>query len=350
MQVLAGDIGGTKTLLAICEVSPVAAGQGSPSVEVLASSRYDSHSYPGLGAMCQEFASGLDRPMPRYAGFGVAGPVTDGRSYTTNLPWILDERDLPRAVGVESVRLANDFHTLALGIAAVKPTHLVALNAGEADATGPWAVLGAGTGLGEAIATLGASGQREVLASEGGHTSFAPRNELEMGVLRFLLQRYEHVSWERLVSGEGLVNLLEALAQLSRRTPAPELAEAVAHDRRNAPSMITRRAAEGDPLCLDVVHLFCELYGAEAGNLALKALATGGVYVAGGIAPKILEFITDGRFREAFCAKGRMRKVLEKIPVRIVLDTKVGLLGAAYLAARAAVLAPQTRHTKATPE
>ena len=348
MQVLAGDIGGTKTLLAICEVSPAGDLPGVLSVEVLASSRYDSHGYSGLGDICRAFAAELARPLPHVAGFGVAGPVADGRSHTTNLPWVLDERDLAQAVGVDSVRLANDFHTLALGIAAVKPNHLVALNEGRSGAAGPWAVLGAGTGLGQAITTLGASGQREVLASEGGHTSFAPRNELEMDVLRFLLQRYDHVSWERLLSGEGLVNLVEALAQITRRKPASELAETIAHDRRNAPPAITRRAAEGDPLCLDAVHLFCELYGAEAGNLALKALATGGVFVAGGIAPKILDFMTDGRFREAFCAKGRMRALLETIPVRIVLDSKVGVLGAAVMAARAVQLAPQTRHKKAT--
>ncbi|MGZ6124914.1 MAG: glucokinase, partial [Myxococcales bacterium] len=226
--------------------------------------------------------------------------------------------------------------------------HLVSLNEGVSDPSGPWVVIGAGTGLGEAIAALGASGEREVLASEGGHTSFAPRTELEMGVLRFLLQRYEHVSWERLLSGDGLVNLVEALAQITRRKPAPELADAIAHDRRNAPSAITRRAGEGDALCRDAVHLFCSLYGAEAGNLALKALATGGVFVAGGIAPKILDFMIDGRFREGFHAKGRMRPLLEQMPVQVVLDAKVGLLGAAALAARAAQLAPQTRHTKAT--
>jgi glucokinase len=290
----------------------------------------------------------VDRPMPRFAGFGIAGPVADGRSHTTNLPWIVDERDLALAVGAETVRLANDFHTLALGIPAVKPSNLVSLNPGVSDPTGPSAVIGAGTGLGEAITTVGASGQREVLASEGGHSSFAPRNELEIAVLRFLLQRYDHVSWERLLSGDGLVCLVEALAHLQKREPAPELAEIIAHDRRNAPPAVTGGAAGGDPLCVDAVHLFCELYGAEAGNLALKCLATGGVFVAGGIAPKILDFLTDGRFQEAFCAKGRMRRLLERMPVRIVLDTKVGLLGAAALAARSAVLAPQTRHTKTT--
>ncbi|HTO98359.1 MAG TPA: glucokinase [Myxococcales bacterium] len=346
MQVLAGDIGGTKTLLAICDVSPLAGRGGAPTVEVLASNRYDSHGYPGLGVICRLFASEIGRPMPRFAGFGVAGPVSNGRCHTTNLPWILDERELAPAIGVESVYLANDFQTLALGIAAVKPTHLAALNPGAADASGPWAVLGAGTGLGEAISTVGSAGQREIFASEGGHASFAPRNEFEMGILRFLLQRHDHVSWERVLCGDGLVNLVEALAHLKKEKPPAEVEEAIAHDRRNAPPLITAKAAEGDPLCRAAVQQFCELYGAEAGNLALKALATGGVYVAGGIAPRILDFMTDGRFREAFCAKGRMRPLLEKIPVRIVLDNKAGLMGAATLAARAAQLSP--REKKAT--
>jgi glucokinase len=348
VQVLAGDIGGTKTLLAICEVSPAGGRSGAASVEVLASSRYDSRSYAGLDIICRAFAAEVGRPMPRFAGFGVAGPVANGRSHTTNLPWMLDERDLALSVGVESVRLANDFHTLALGIDAVKPSQLVALNEGIRDPAGPWAVIGAGTGLGEATATLGASGQREVLASEGGHASFAPRTELEIAVLRFLLRRYEHVSWERLLSGEGLVNLVEALAEIQERKPAEDVTASIAADRRSAPPWITRRAAEGEPLCLAAVNLFCELYGAEAGNLALKVLATGGVFVAGGIAPKLLEFLTDGRFKEAFSAKGRMRKLLEQMPVNVVLDPKAGLLGAAALAARAAQLAPQTRYTKAT--
>jgi len=163
-------------------------------------------------------------------------------------------------------------------------------------------------------------------------------------VLRFLLRRYDHVSWERVVSGEGLVNLAEALAEITGRSPPPALAAAIARDRREAPPAVTGGAQAGDPLCLEALHLFCTLYGAEAGNLALKSLASGGVFVAGGIAPKIRSFLEDGRFREAFCAKGRMRPLLERIPVRIVLDNKVGLLGAAMLASRSAVLAPQTKN------
>src|SRR5919204_2547627 len=214
MQVLAGDIGGTKTLLAICDVSPLDGRTGAPSIEVLVSSRYDSRRFPGVGAICRAFAAAVRRPMPRRAGFGVAGPVANGRSHTTNLPWIVDEKELAQALGIDSVRLANDFHALALGIPAVKATDLVTLNQGARDPKGAFAVIGAGTGLGEAIATLGAKGRREVLASEGGHCSFAPRNELEIGILRFLLQRFEHVSWERVLSGDGIVNLAMAIAHI----------------------------------------------------------------------------------------------------------------------------------------
>jgi glucokinase len=347
MQVLAGDIGGTKTLLAVCEVTPGPA--GAPKIRVLESQKYPSAKYPGLGAICKQFEAEVAQAMPPFAGFGVAGPVKQGRSHTTNLPWVLDEKDLRETLGIRAVRLANDFHTLALGIQSVAPENLVTLNEGVRDPSGPWAILGAGTGLGEAIATLTASGEREVLATEGGHTSFAPRTELEIGVLRFLCQRYDHVSWERILSGDGLVNLVEALAHLTGIAPSNALAETIKHDRASAPAQVTAGAAAGDALCKHALELFCKLYGAEAGNLALKTLATGGVFVAGGIAPRIVDALKDGRFREAFFDKGRMRPLLEAMPIQIVLDTGAGLLGAAALAAREAHLAPQTRNT-AVPE
>lgn len=329
MQVLAGDIGGTKTLLAVCEVGPA-------GVQVLARQRFDSGKFPGLSAICRAFAGELQKPLPPSAGFGVAGPVVKGRSHTTNLPWVLDEADLAQSLGLSAVKLANDFHTCALGITAVAAKDLVTLNEGARDPRGPWAVLGAGTGLGEAMATLGASGQREVLATEGGHGSFSPRTEQEMGVLRFLSQRYAHVSWERILSGDGLVNLAEALAALTGLQPPPELADAIARDRAHAPAQVTAGAEAGNALCAQALQLFCKLYGEEAGNLALKTLSTGGVFVCGGIAPRIIEHLRDGRFRAAFFDKGRMRPLLEQMPVQVVLDTEAGLLGAATLAARAA--------------
>ena len=348
MQVLAGDIGGTKTLLAICEVTH--GGGGGGRVEVLEHRRYESSRYPGLGAICREFAEDLRKPLPRIAGFGVAGPVKNGRCQTTNLPWVLDERDLAVTIGIDSVRLANDFHVLGLGIAAVRSQDLVTLNEGVRDARGPWAIIGAGTGLGEAISTLGASGHREVLATEGGHTSFAPRNELEIGILRFCLRRWEHVSWERLVCGEGLVNLVEALHEITGLRYPPEVAHLLLEDRANAPAQITSSAVKGERLCVMAMETFCSLYGAEAGNLALKTLATGGVFIAGGIAPKVLDFLRDGRFREAFFGKGRMRPLLEQMPVQVVLDQNAGLLGAAALAAReVAVQSSPASHSSTTP-
>jgi glucokinase len=333
MQVLAGDIGGTKTLLAIAEVSDAGERGGAPRVDVLESRRFDSNKFPGLAAISRVFAEELGRPLPRTAGFGIAGPVDNGRCQATNLPWVIDEAELASTLGLSSVRLANDFYALALGIPAVRAKDLVTLNEGVRDPKAPWVLIGAGTGLGEAICTPGPGG-RQIIATEGGHTDFAPRSELEIGVLRFLSSRWEHVSWERVVSGDGLVNLSEALAHLSGMQLPPELALAARSDRAKAPALVTAGAQAGDPLCRQVVELFCRLYGAEAGNLALKTLATGGVYVAGGIAPRILDFLTGGGFREAFLAKGRMRVLLERMPVQVVLDTDAGLLGAAILAAQ----------------
>jgi glucokinase len=347
MQVLAGDVGGTKTLLAIAEVH-AAGNAGAPSIELRESLRYDSRRYPGLGAICRAFAAELGRPIPAHAAFGVAGPVSAGRAHTTNLPWVLDERELANMLGVESVQLANDFHALALGIPAVKAKDLVTLNEGVRDSRGPWALIGAGTGLGEAVAVLNERGHREVLATEGGHASFAPRDELEIGILRFLLQRYEHVSWERVLSGDGLVNVAEAIAHVSGAPLPPPVGRAVLQSRDDAPAAVTDAARAGDPICRHAVETFCSLYGAEAGNLALKTLATGGVYVAGGIAPKLLSELRDGRFRAAFVSKGRMRPLLEAMPVQVVLDPNTTVLGAAALAASQATLQAQTRHVSAT--
>src|SRR5438132_359853 len=246
MQVLAGDVGGTKTLLAIVEVD-AAGPAGALSIELRESLRYDSRQYPGLGAICRAFAAQLGRPIPTHAGFGVAGPVSAGRVHTTNLPWVLEERELAQVMGIESVQLANDFHALALGIPAVKPKDLVTLNEGALDPSGPWALIGAGTGLGEAIAVLNERGRREVLPSEGGHASFAPRGD----------------------------------------------------------------------------------------------------YVAGGIAPKLLAELQDGRLRAAFVSKGRMRRILEAMPVQVVLDPHTTVLGAAALAASQATVPTHVRHIPA---
>jgi glucokinase len=348
MQVLAGDIGGTKTLLAVAEVAPGGQSASSLRIDLSGARRYDSRQYPGLSAICQQYERDEGRRLPPHAGFGVAGPVTNGRCQTTNLPWVLDERDLARTLGLATVRLANDFHALALGIRALGKADLVMLNEGARDRSGPCALIGAGTGLGEAALVPAPGGRHLVLASEGGHADFAPRDEQEIGILRFLLQRYQHVSWERVLSGDGLVNLAEALAHLTGSALPDPVALAIRKDRAEAPAIITS-AAQTDPLCRRVLQTFVSIYGAEAGNLALKTLATGGVYVAGGIAPKIIPFLSDGAFREGFLGKGRMRRLLEAMPVAVVLQPNTAVLGAAALAAQAATEAAQVRPMDKTP-
>src|SRR5262245_19806195 len=191
MEVLAGDVGGTKTLLAIAEVGEAKGPADGPPIELRESRRYQSRQHPGLASICRTFAQELGRPLPEHAGFGVAGPVSGGRSHTTNLPWVIEETELATTLGLRSVRLVNDFHALAVGIASVEPRDLAPLNEGVRDAAGPRALIGAGTGLGEAMAVVGLSGRREVLPTEGGHCSFAPCDELQIAILRFLLRRYE---------------------------------------------------------------------------------------------------------------------------------------------------------------
>jgi len=330
MEVLAGDVGGTKVIVAILDVD---LDGGHPRARVLDSRRYESRRFPGLEALCRAFAAETGRALPRRAGFGVAGPVASGRCRTTNLPWVLDEGDLREKLGADRVALANDFCALGLGLPFVQPEHLVALNEAAPDPRGPQGVLGAGTGLGQCICLTLPDGRREVLPTEGGHCDFAPRGEAEIAVLRFLGRRFDHVSWERVLSGDGLVSIAEALAW-SEGVPVPgPLAEQIALDRSEAPERVTELARAGDPICGQALRMFCSLYGAEAGNLGLKILATGGIYVAGGIAPRILTELTDGRFREAFLGKGRMRRLLESIPVHVVLDPLTALYGAAALAA-----------------
>ena len=321
MEVLAGDIGGTKALLAVVTID-------GGRVSVLESRRFESRKYPGLEAVCRAFAEQTGRPLPRRAGFGVAGPVVDGRCHATNLAGVIDERQLTEQLGAERVKLANDFGALGEGLKFISQDKLVALNVGARVASGPIALLGAGTGLGEAAMVRG-----ELLPSEGGHTDFAPRSEVEIDVLRFLQRRYDHVSWERLLSGEGLVNLAEALASHDGQPLPPALAEQLAKDRADAPALVTQLARAAEPVCQRALQLFCRLYGAEAGNLALKILPTGGLFVAGGIAPRILPELTSGAFRQAFLDKGRMRRLLESIPVHVVLDPLTPLYGAAALVA-----------------
>ncbi|WP_434414938.1 glucokinase [Nannocystis pusilla] len=320
MRVLAGDIGGTKTLLAVLEQ------RTDGRLYVLERQRYVSAEHPGLAPIVRDFLARTNVPDITRAGFGVAGPVVDRRSRVTNLPWQIDADVLAGELGLQSVALVNDFAAVALGLRVLGPDDLEILQEGERDPAGPSALIGAGTGLGEAVLVPTAEGPR-FLASEGGHCDLAPRNELEIALLRFLLKRHHRVSYERIVSGPGLVTAYEFVVAEGLE---PELSDTRARMAAEDPgAVIGERALVGDdPACVRAVDIFLDLYGAEAGNLALKVLPTGGLYVAGGIAGKLLPRLRQGRFIAAFGDKGRMSPLLRNMHVAVVKNTDVGLLGA----------------------
>jgi glucokinase len=316
--ILAGDVGGTKTLLALYE------GTAAPVREA----SFRSADFASLGEIVAQFLTGKPRAPLRAACFAVAGPVVDGRSKTTNLPWQLDERPLSRALGAP-VRLLNDLEGAGYGLDALVPGEVEVLQRGAARQAN-LALIAAGTGLGEAI-IVRAHGRRYVVASEGGHADFAPRTDLEAGLLNYLRKELDHVSYERVVSGPGLHNIYRFLRDSGYAEEPEWLTERLADGDPSA--AISEIALEGGhPLCVKALELFVSAYGAEAGNLALKALALGGVFVAGGIAPKILPALRGGAFVEAFSAKGRYADLLRSIRVSVVLNPRLTLLGAAAVA------------------
>ncbi len=323
-MILAGDIGGTKTRLAFFEAE---AERLTPLVEDTVASREHS----SLDEIVHQFVA-KHSLKPTQACFGIAGPVKHGRSVATNLPWLVEAQALASALGLASVGLLNDLEANAYGMAALAPEDLVVLNAGEPEA-GNAALIAAGTGLGEA--GLYWDGERHrPFASEGGHADFAPSHEPQLELLRYLLGRFQRVSWERVLSGPGLYNLYQFLRDTgSAQEPAwltEELSLAA-----DPPAVITQAAlTHRSPLCEQTLELFVSLYGAEAGNLALKVMATGGVWVGGGIAPRIIERLKGPAFLQAFVAKGRLQPVLEAMPVRVILNDKTALLGAALYAAQ----------------
>jgi glucokinase len=324
MRVLAGDIGGTKTRLAVFDVH-------GTRLETLTESSYSSGSYSGLENIVQDFldGSGVDC---RQACFGIAGPVKWGRAQATNLPWIVEEKALAALFGFERVALINDLEANAWGIGALLENDFCPLNAGSPDAGGNACIISAGTGLGEA--GLYWDGQRHwPFACEGGHSNFSPSSDLEIALLEYLRKRFGRTSWERVVSGRGLENVHDFL-RAHRGVPAPSWlrAEMSAGDPAET---ISKAAMDGrDALCAEVLDLFVHLYGVEAGNHALKIMATGGVYLGGGIAPKNLERFKGPLFMQGFLDKGRMQPLLEAMPVKIILNDRTALYGPAlYLEA-----------------
>lgn len=309
MTILAGDVGGTNTRLALFEGERLVARIDHPSVAL-----------DGLAGAIRTFLE-AQGARPAAGCIGVAGPVRRGRARLTNLEWHVDAVELTAALGFP-VRLINDFHAQAAAVAALAPDDVEQIGGGAPEPDAPVAVVGPGTGLGEAIVIPLPGGGRHVLPTEGGHARYAPRDEREIGLLRFLWEQYpEHVSVERVLSGPGLVAIYDYLR--GDRPRHPDMA------RLDPAAVVTRLALEGAcPICDEALDIFVGVLGDEAANLALKCNAAGGVYVAGGIAPRLVTLLRDGRLREAFVEKGRFRRWLEAVPLYVIVHPDPGLLGA----------------------
>ena len=321
--ILAGDIGGTKSNLALYSI------QGDELQSIFEKS-FPSKDYPALEPLVQEFISDKGITLTK-ACFGIAGPIINGKVKTPNLPWLIDAREIARCLKLKSVLLINDLEAAAYGILKLNAAEFATLNPGLSQEHANRAVIAAGTGLGEAILYWDGSGYRP-FASEGGHADFAPRTPLEMELLRHLMTRFDHVSYERMISGPGLFSIYNFLKESDRFAEPTWLAERLTLEDPGA--VISQVAlAEQAEICVEALDLFTSIYGAEAGNLALKAKAVGGVYVGGGIAPKILTKLSDGTFMRAFADKGRFRDFLSAVPVKVVLNEQAALKGAGYYAA-----------------
>ncbi|MDX2457981.1 MAG: glucokinase [Gammaproteobacteria bacterium] len=330
IRVLAGDIGGTKTRLAVFDVVDDVTGT---TFQTVAEEVYPSRDYPAFAEIVQLFMAshrcGCDT-----ACFGVAGPVRNGVATTTNLPWRLVASDLADELEIMRVSLLNDLEANAWGIQTLAADDFCVLQNGDQDPAGNAAVIAAGTGLGEAGMCRDGRRQRP-FGTEGGHTDFSPANELEFELLCFLLRQFAHVSWERVLSGPGLVNI-HTFLRMYRNSEAPGwLAESM---RTGDPAAVISQAAllERDEICVESLDLFVHFYGVEAGNLALKMMATGGVYLGGGIAPKIIAKLQGELFMQGFRSKGRMQYLLESMPVRVILNDRTALYGPAVFGALSA--------------
>jgi len=326
-MILAGDIGGTNTRLAFFEGTP-------EHLTPAAIEIFPSREFKGPEEIAQKFLAKHNQAVSA-ACFGIAGAVLDGHVETPNLPWVADARQMARTIGLDQVSLINDLEANAHGIFLLQDADLVVLNPGIANARGNRALISAGTGLGEAGLLAESEGVYRPFASEGGHVDFAPRNDLEIDLLRYLMAHFEHVSYERVLSGPGLYNIYQFLRDTGRGEEPSWLTQQIAHGDPSA--IIAKSALEGtSAICVQALDIFVSIYGAEAGNLALKVVAVGGMYVGGGIAPKILRKLSSSTFMKAFSAKGRVSSWLKEIPVRVIINDKAALFGAGRVAAIAA--------------
>jgi len=321
---LAGDIGGTKTNLALYDYR-------NDKLVAQKSASYPNKGHASLEEIVREFLTGAASDV-RHACFGVAGPVKGGVVQVTNLPWVVDAAALQSALNFQQVGLLNDLEANAYGINTLEPHELLSLNpTGNPRQVGNRAMIAAGTGLGEAGMLWDGVAHRP-FASEGGHASFAPNDVIGDELLAFLRRERGHVSWERVLSGMGMGNLYRFFRQRSG-VPEPEWLTAQLRE-GDLGAVVTHAGLAGsDPVCVEALDCFTRNYGAEAGNLALKMLALGGVYIGGGIAPKMLPKMQSEIFLSAFCHKGRLSPLLESIPIYVILNEKTAVQGAAWFAA-----------------
>ncbi|MGA8621518.1 MAG: glucokinase [Candidatus Sulfotelmatobacter sp.] len=321
-MILAGDIGGTNARLACFQPN-------NGHLTLISERVFPSRDFRELGEIVSKFLQDAST-RPDVACFGVAGPVHNGRVETSNLPWIIEQSRLAKQIQLPATLLINDLEASAWGIGALNPQDLITLNR-VVPSDGNQAVIAPGTGLGEAGLYWNGS-QHQVYACEGGHVDFAPQGDLQIELLRFLASRYGHVSYERVLSGPGLVNVYEFLRGKGSADEPTGFAALLAQ--KDAAAEISRAALNGtNPLAEQALDLWVSVYGAEAGNLALKAMATGGIFLGGGISPKILPKLEGPLFMRAFLDKGRLRPLLEGIPVQVITNDNAGLLGAARCAA-----------------
>lgn len=327
MKVLAGDIGATNARLAVVEI-----GEGG-TARILHATRYPSQEYPGLAPIIRQFQAEWHVPVAS-AAFGIAGPVVEGEVSASNLPWHISTRALAAEIGVSRTILINDFEAVGAGVPWLDGDDLATLQDAEPVEGGTIGLIGAGTGLGEGF-LVWHDGIYEVYPSEGGHADFAARDELQWGLAQWLRAEYGNASYERVLSGPGLVNVYRYLIASGYAAEPIEVREEM---KREAPAaVISRRGLAGtDALSMRALDIFASVYGAQAGNLALTVMATGGIYLAGGIAPQILPKLRSAGFIEAFTRKGRLTGFLSRVPVHVILSPEVGIIGAAAVALRAA--------------
>ena len=345
-MILAGDVGGTKVHLALYNFD------GGKLVR-LREEKFPAAEYGCLDDVVKAFLGkgNEDKNAIVASCFGCPGPVKDGRLKLTNLPWTLDTRDLQRNLGIEHIFLINDLEANGYGIPELGKEQIFVLHAGDASAVGHRGLLSAGTGLGESVLVWDTKLRRHTpLPSEGGHVDFAPRNEQEISLLRYLHRTLNgRVSFERVVSGIGIRNVYAFLRDDQKMEEPDWLRKRLETEDPNA-VIGTCAEAESAPICVETMNIFAAAFGAKAGNLGLTLLASGGVYLGGGIAPKVLKIMQNGRFTDAFLDKGRMRPILEAIPVRIILDDTCALLGAAAFAEiRAAELSGRSEREASLP-